>query len=63
MDGLVKRTVLLADISEWGQMTESYVTSFPRHRPARTAVAVAGLPLNGRVEFECIAVLGARSAG
>ncbi|MGI9182356.1 MAG: RidA family protein [Longimicrobiaceae bacterium] len=62
MDDLVKCTVFLADIGEWGQMTETYVTFFPRHRPARTAVAVAGLPLNGRVEIECIAVLGARDA-
>ena len=60
MNDVVKCTVFLADIAEWGAMTEAYVTFFPTNKPARTAVAVSGLPLNARVEIECMAVGGAR---
>ncbi|HSJ63617.1 MAG TPA: RidA family protein [Gemmatimonadaceae bacterium] len=56
MDDVIKCTVFLADIAEWGAMTEAYVAFFPNNKPARTAVAVAGLPLNARVEIECMAV-------
>lgn len=55
MDRMVKCTVLLADIAEWGAMNEAYAPFFPGNKPARTAVAVRGLPLDARVEIECIA--------
>jgi enamine deaminase RidA (YjgF/YER057c/UK114 family) len=38
------------------------VTYFPKHRPARSAVAVSGMANNARVEIECTAVIGARNA-
>lgn len=56
MDSVVKCTVFLADMSEWGAMNEAYVEFFPEHRPARSAVGVNGLALDARVEIECIAV-------
>jgi 2-iminobutanoate/2-iminopropanoate deaminase len=56
MDDVVKCTVYLADIAEWGAMTEAYVAFFPTNKPARTAIAVSGLPRNARVEIECLAV-------
>ena len=56
MDDLVKCTVFLADMSEWAAMNEVYVTYFPKHKPARSAMGVNGLALNARVEIECIAV-------
>lgn len=62
MDDVVKCTVFLADFAEWGAMNEVYVTYFPKHRPARSAVAVAGMASNARVEIECMAVIGARNA-
>ena len=55
MDRVVKCTVFLADMSEWGAMNEVYVTFFPKNRPARSAMGVNGLALNGKVEIECIA--------
>ena len=54
MDRVVKCTVLLADMAEWGAMNEVYAEFFPENKPARTAVGV-GLSGNNRVEIECIA--------
>ena len=55
MDDVVKCTVFLADMSEWGAMNEVYKTYF-RNKPARSAMGVNGLALDARVEIECIAV-------
>ena len=49
---VVKTTVLLADISDYAAMNEAYIAAFGDHRPARTAFAVAALPLGGLVEIE-----------
>jgi 2-iminobutanoate/2-iminopropanoate deaminase len=62
MDDIVKCTVFLADFAEWGAMNEVYLSYFTKHRPARSAIAVAGMSGNARVEVECIAVIGARNA-
>lgn len=56
MDRVVKCTVFLADMSEWGAMNEVYKTFFP-NPPARSAIAASGLALDARVEIECIAVV------
>ena len=56
MDRVVKCTVFLADIAEWGAMNEVYKTFFP-NPPARSALGVSGLALDARVEIECIAVV------
>lgn len=56
MDRVVKCTVFLADVAEWGAMNEAYTPFFPPGRyPARTAVGAGGLPLGARVEIECMA--------
>jgi 2-iminobutanoate/2-iminopropanoate deaminase len=56
MDRVVKCTVFMADMAEWGAMNEVYTTFFtPGRYPARSAVGVAGLALNARVEIECVA--------
>lgn len=55
MDHVVKCLVMLADIAEWGKMNTVYVTFFPAHRPARSAMGASGLALSGRVEIECMA--------
>ena len=49
---VVKTTVFLADIADYGVVNEVYAEVFAGHRPARSAVAVAGLPLGARVEVE-----------
>lgn len=59
LDRVVKCTVMLADIRDWGDMNQVYVTYFPKHRPARSAFGTSGLALGGRVEIECMATAGA----
>ena len=54
MNKVVKCTVFLADIGEWGDMNEVYAEFFPENKPARTAVGIS-LGGNTRVEIECIA--------
>jgi len=49
---VVKTTVFLADIAEYPAMNEAYVAAFGDHRPARSAFAVAALPLGAAVEIE-----------
>ncbi len=56
MDRVVKCTAMLADVREWAAMNEVYVTSFPKHKPARSALGANGLALGARVEIECWAV-------
>jgi 2-iminobutanoate/2-iminopropanoate deaminase len=58
LDQVVKCTVMLADMSEWGAMNEVYITYFAKDRlPARSALGVNGLALGARVEIECWATL------
>jgi 2-iminobutanoate/2-iminopropanoate deaminase len=61
MDRVVKCLVMLADMSEWSAMNRVYVTFFPDHLPARSAMGASGLALGARVEIECIAVASGRS--
>jgi len=52
---LVKCSVFLADIADYGAMNEVYGQFFRGNPPpARTALSVAGLPAGARVEIECI---------
>jgi reactive intermediate/imine deaminase len=56
MDNVVKCTVMLADIKEWGDMNTVYDTFFKKERkPARSAFGTSGLVLGARVEIECMA--------
>ena len=55
LENIIKCTCMLADISEWSQMSSEYVKYFPNYKPARSAFATTGLSLGARVEIECIA--------
>ena len=58
MDHVIKCTVMLADMKEWGEMNSVYTTFFKKDRmPARSAFGTSGLALNARVEIECIAMV------
>lgn len=57
MDNVVKCTVFLADIKQWGEMNKVYVTYFKKHKPARSALGASGLALDAAVEIECMAAL------
>ena len=49
---VAKTTVFLIDMSDFPVMNEVYADAFAGHRPARSTVAVAALPLGARVEVE-----------
>lgn len=53
---VVKTTVFLADMGDFGAMNEVYASQFEGAFPARSAVAVKTLPKNGLVEIEVVAV-------
>jgi len=55
---VIKCTVFLADIGEWGAMNEVYVQFFHENPPARSALGTSGLALGARTEIECIATVG-----
>jgi 2-iminobutanoate/2-iminopropanoate deaminase len=55
MDRIVKCSLFIADISEWGAVNEVYRTYFDVP-PARSAFGANGLALGARIEIDCIAV-------
>jgi 2-iminobutanoate/2-iminopropanoate deaminase len=55
LDDVVKCTVFLVDMADYGAMNAAYSQFFPSDPPARSAVAVRGLPADAQVEIECIA--------
>lgn len=57
LNDIVKVTVLLDNIDDFGKVNEIYATQFDEPYPARSAFAVQSLPLGGLVEIEVIAKL------
>lgn len=55
LGNVVKTTVFLADMADFGAMNEVYAQFFSAPFPARSAVAVKTLPKGALVEVECIA--------
>lgn len=49
LDHVVKTTVFLTDMADFSAMNEAYVAAFGDHRPARSSIGVAALPLAGAV--------------
>lgn len=58
LDQVAKTIVFLTDIADYAEMNDAYTSALGDHRPARSAVAVAGLPLGAKVEIEAWAYLG-----
>ena len=54
---VVKTTVFLSDMNNFGAMNEVYSTFFKEPFPARSAVAVKTLPKDALVEVEVVATL------
>ena len=52
LQNIVKTTVFLVDINDYQLMNTMYMQEFGSHRPTRSAVAVAALPLGAVVEIE-----------
>jgi 2-iminobutanoate/2-iminopropanoate deaminase len=55
-DHVVKTTVFLKDMNDFGPMNEEYASFFRELPPARSTVAVAKLPRDALVEIEAIAL-------
>jgi 2-iminobutanoate/2-iminopropanoate deaminase len=53
---VVKTTIFLVDLGDFGTVNGLYAEFFGEHRPARSTVQVAGLPKGARVEIEAVAV-------
>ncbi len=56
MSQVVKTTVFLQDMADFPKMNAIYGEFFTANCPARSTVAVAGLPKGGLVEIEAIAL-------
>jgi len=52
---VLKTTVYLVDMADFTAMNEVYARHFGSHKPARSTVAVAGLPRGVRVEIDVVA--------
>jgi 2-iminobutanoate/2-iminopropanoate deaminase len=57
LDHVLKTTVFLNDMNDYGAVNEIYAEFFKGDPPARSAVQVAGLPLGALVEIEAVAVV------
>jgi 2-iminobutanoate/2-iminopropanoate deaminase len=55
---VVKTTIFLADMADFQRVNEVYARHLGESRPARSTVAVSGLPRGVRVEIEAVAVVG-----
>ena len=52
LDDVVKTTVFLRHMADYARMNELYMEAFGDHRPARSAIGVAELPLGALFEVE-----------
>ena len=55
MDSVVKTTVFVQDLKDFGTVNEVYAELFGEMVPARSCVQIAALPKGALVEIECIA--------
>ena len=57
LDRVVKTTVFVTDLGEFGEMNAVYAEYFTTEPPARSTVQVAALPAGAKVEIEAIALV------
>lgn len=57
MDRVIKTTVFLSEMGNFAAMNAVYSEFFPENPPARSTVAVAGLPKGALVEIEAVALV------
>ena len=57
LNNIIKTTVYLTDLSEFGRMNQVYEKFFVETKPARACVQVAALPKGAKVEIDAIAHL------
>ncbi len=57
LDKVIKTTIFLSSMDDFAIVNEVYASFFDTHKPARSTVAVKTLPLNVKVEIDCIALV------
>lgn len=58
LGAVVKTTVFLSDMAHFSEMNGAYERRFGDHKPARSTVAVKGLPKGVDVEIDAVARVG-----
>lgn len=56
-DAVIKTTIFLADMADFAAVNTVYGSCFTAHKPARSTVAVKGLPRGALLEIEVVAAL------
>jgi len=56
-DDVIKTTIYLVDMGDFASVNDIYGRRFQNHKPARSTVAVKGLPRGALLEIEVIAAL------
>lgn len=57
LNDVIKTTVFIKDMNQFGEINEVYSSYFTENKPARSCVEVARLPKDGNVEIEAIAII------
>lgn len=57
LETVIKTTVFIKNMDDFGAVNEVYGEYFSKHRPARSCVEVARLPKDALVEIEVIALV------
>lgn len=57
LDKVIKATIFVTNIDDFGAVNEVYSEYFANHKPARSFIQVAGLPKGATVEIELIALV------
>lgn len=56
-DSVIKCSIFVRDMGQFGQINEVYGRYFSAQPPARETVEVSGLPKNVNIEISCIAAM------
>jgi 2-iminobutanoate/2-iminopropanoate deaminase len=57
LESVIKTTIFLADMDDFGIVNEVYSEAFGEHKPARSTVAVKTLPKNALLEIDAVALV------
>jgi len=57
LDKVIKTTIFLDNMDDFGAVNELYAQAFGSHKPARSTVAVKTLPKNALVEIDAVAMV------
>jgi 2-iminobutanoate/2-iminopropanoate deaminase len=62
LDKVVKTTIFMTDLADFGRVNAVYGSYFQAAPPARSTIQVCALPKGARVEIECVAQLTMHNA-